>query len=83
MKTVSNSDFEDLDGEYRLKKEPKEKIEDICIDGCIYIKVNDPYEDEFCFARQQIEKDPIIVCDINTGTALFICVHVSNFTDPL
>ena len=67
IQTVSNADSEDLNGEYILINETSEKKEKVCINGCIYMKVNDPDGDEFCFANQTIEKDPIIDCVVTTG----------------
>ena len=56
---MDNADDPDLNGEYTLINGTKS--DDKCIDGCTYKKEGD--DDEFCFADQQIDKDPVITCN--------------------
>merc|ERR1712142_673939 len=43
----------ELDGAYTLKEEVGEKPEDVCVDGCIYSRLNSTnVDDEYCFKRE-------------------------------
>ena len=43
--------YQDLDGEYTLKAKQDLKPDEICLNGCIYSKKDDP--DDFCFRMDE------------------------------
>merc|ERR1712012_1038494 len=51
-----------VDGVYHLVKEAAEKRDDVCVDGCVYTKDQEPGS-EYCFAKQtSLEKGAVSSC---------------------
>ena len=54
----------ELDGAYTLKEEVGEKPEDVCVDGCIYSRLNSTnVDDEYCFKRE--DSSGTLECQVN------------------
>ena len=61
IKNVNNAPAEasELNGVYTLKEDGA-KREDICIDGCVYVKDNE----EYCFIAKSPAESADIVCEV-------------------
>ena len=66
VKVVNNSADISLDGTYTLTAHSDEKIEDICIDGCVYQRDGL----EYCFISKPVAEGADVVCD-NDGSYSF------------
>merc|ERR1719206_1674547 len=41
-----------------------DKIEEPCMDGCVYTKVGMVEEEEFCFMQAMVEEDMVVDCEV-------------------
>ena len=64
VKNVNNAPAEvsQLNGVYTLKEDGA-KRDDICIDGCVYVKDNE----EYCFVAKTPAEGADVVCEVGLG----------------
>ena len=53
---------EEMDGKYILKEEVAKKRNEVCIDGCVYLK--EMTEDEYCFKSVDISESAFVQCEV-------------------
>jgi hypothetical protein len=52
-----------LDGEYRLKEEEPTRRDELCIDGCIYLRGGE----EYCFIGKPLTESAEVACEVRAG----------------
>ena len=54
---------QELSGKYKLKIKQESKPNEVCINGCIYTKQDDPDEYEYCFKMENIYP-AVVKCEV-------------------